>query len=258
MVAFRSNTAEITELPWVLLIWHGATHLLWLRLQREMAPFLTAGALMAFLFPLPAAQTRVLPSKWLSMFMLRLSTEVRILFDIQFKWGLNLFKKENVYLTGSIDALKNWSPDKALALSYTENSIWTSKYTHTLFQVLLFWILFSQSPLRYPQTPTSNTNTFASSMVTSPGSQTQIILKQLLHQVLIPLMIPGGNTRSFLFCYFSSFFRWLGTAFPKILSLLEVLNPFNIWLAGEVRGMLWSPPKILKAGHLEFCLPSGR
>ena len=48
-----------------------------------------------------------------------------------------MFKKENVYLTGSIDALKNWSPDKALALSYTENSIWTSKYTHAVSSVVV-------------------------------------------------------------------------------------------------------------------------
>ena len=34
--------------------------------------------------------------------------------------------KENIFLTGSLDALKNWSPDNALALSY-QNSIWSGK-----------------------------------------------------------------------------------------------------------------------------------
>lgn len=46
------------------------------------------------------------------------------------------FKKENIYLAGSIDALENWSPDKALALSYTEK-FWTSKHTDVVSSVVL-------------------------------------------------------------------------------------------------------------------------
>ena len=112
--------------------------------------------------------------------------------------------------------------------------------TNTLFQVLFWKKKYFQSPLRCPRTPTSSTNTSASSMVISLGSQTLIILKQRLHQDPIRLMIPGGNnTRSFfvLVCFFLSF-RWLSTTPLKILSLLKILNPFNIWLA-EVRAFLW-------------------
>ena len=51
-----------------------------------------------------------------------------------------LLKKEDVYLTGSIDALENWSPDKALPLSYTADSLWTSKYSHTVSNVVVLTI----------------------------------------------------------------------------------------------------------------------
>jgi hypothetical protein len=33
---------------------------------------------------------------------------------------------ENIFLTGSVDALKNWSPDKALLLSSANYPIWSS------------------------------------------------------------------------------------------------------------------------------------
>ena len=84
-------------------------------------------------------------------------------------------------------------------------------------------------------------------MVISPGSRTLIILKQRLHQVHTSMMIPGGNTRSFLVLVhsFLFFFRWLGITSPQILSLLEILNPFNIWLA-EVRAVMRVPTEILK------------
>ena len=155
MVAFRSNTTKMMEVNWVLLTWHGASHLLWLRLQREGATFLPAGALTASLFPLPVVQTRVPLFRWLSMSLLRLSSEVRIFFDSQFKRGSEFVKsyKENIFLTGSIDALKNWSPDNALALSYVggTDSIWTSKQTRTrcFFKLVVLNIIFSSPSHRY-------------------------------------------------------------------------------------------------------------
>jgi len=36
---------------------------------------------------------------------------------------------ENIFLTGSVDALQNWSPDKALALSSANYPTWSGKCT---------------------------------------------------------------------------------------------------------------------------------
>ena len=37
--------------------------------------------------------------------------------------------KENIYITGNLDVLQNWSPDNALILDATNYPIWNSKYT---------------------------------------------------------------------------------------------------------------------------------
>ncbi len=39
---------------------------------------------------------------------------------------------ENIFLTGSIDALTNWSPDNALALNANNYPIWSGKLSSTL------------------------------------------------------------------------------------------------------------------------------
>ena len=36
---------------------------------------------------------------------------------------------ENIFLTGSVDALQSWSPDKALPLSSANYPTWSGKYT---------------------------------------------------------------------------------------------------------------------------------
>jgi glucoamylase len=66
---------------------------------------------------------------------------------------VKFMKKENIFLTGSIDALKNWSPDNALALSFTENSIWTSKHAHAVFKYVLNVFFFQ---VTVPLPPSTN------------------------------------------------------------------------------------------------------
>lgn len=37
--------------------------------------------------------------------------------------------KENIYITGNLDVLQNWSPDNALLLNATNYPIWSSECT---------------------------------------------------------------------------------------------------------------------------------
>jgi len=75
---------------------------------------------------------------------------------------------ENVYITGSINALQNWSPDNALALSYTENFIWTITVTlpaNTNFQYKYIRkfngaITWEADPNNSQTTPASGSYTF--------------------------------------------------------------------------------------------------
>jgi len=108
---------------------------------------------------------------------------------------------ENIYLTGSIDALENWSPDKALPLSYTADSLWTITVTLPANTNFFYkYIRKFNGQVTWESDPNNSQTTPAS------GSYT-----------------------------INDTWRWLGIiASPKILSLLlKVLNPFNIWLAAK-------------------------
>lgn len=48
------------------------------------------------------------------------------------KFGTDFLRAENIYITGSVGALQNWSPDNALILSAANYPTWSSESTVSL------------------------------------------------------------------------------------------------------------------------------
>ena len=93
---------------------------------------LRAGELLVLLFPLRALLVVVealdLVFRSPSMSGLPLSGAVRSTPNYLVKDrtdGDFLLPAENIFLTGSVDALKNWSPDNAIALNPANYPIWS-------------------------------------------------------------------------------------------------------------------------------------
>ena len=107
---------------------------------------------------------------------------------------------EHVFLTGNLNALQNWSPENALALSSAKYPTWSGK--HLLVSMksvsLPFQLLF-----RFQQTRTSSTNTFASTTVVLPGRRIQT-MSTLLPLLATTLLMIHGDHKQSLFCIFES------------------------------------------------------
>ena len=73
-------------------------------------------------------------------------------------YGLMIIATENIFLTGSVDALQNWSPDNAIPLSSTNYPTWNGKCFHifalTKTKALKIRVIYSSN--RKP--PANHTN----------------------------------------------------------------------------------------------------
>lgn len=108
-----------------------------------MASFRTAGAPMDSLHrPVAVLVVEVVVEGGLEQSQ-SLSTSKPLRFgEVKFDLSWRLFSIltnliENIYLTGSVDALQNWSPDNAMLLSSSNYPIWSSKHIVDSFAAFL-------------------------------------------------------------------------------------------------------------------------
>lgn len=106
---------------------------------------------------------------------------------------LNLFVSENIYVTGSVDALVDWSPDNALILSAATYPVWSSKLQAYHDTNLCTHLFPTQSLSTYRPAPRSSINIFGSSTVPLHGSRTLTGDSQLRPLVRLLSMIHGSD-----------------------------------------------------------------
>lgn len=160
--------------------------------MREGDLFHRAGEQMVFRYQVFANPMLVLRSKLLSTLLPTPTSGVRCVISSCHKSGSQAnFLPENIFLTGNLNALQNWSPGNALALSSAKYPTWSGKRRLPISEKSISFLF--QLQFRFQQTRTFSTNTFASTTVVLPGRQIQTMSTPL--PLLVPTLLttPGGR-----------------------------------------------------------------